>query len=84
MALDGERHGSWVVTRGGAAGNGGTSHDLIVACTRTQATRVDPGHYCRDHFVTLSLISAIPESGKLFRVPERPDPNELTAAGPNA
>jgi hypothetical protein len=30
------------------------------------------------------LISAIQESGKLFRVPGLPDPNELTGAGPNA
>jgi hypothetical protein len=70
IALDRERHGSWVVSSGGAArssfrpilpaGNDRTSHDPIVA------RRVDPRHPAVDRFVTLRLISAIQKSGKLF------------------
>jgi hypothetical protein len=50
IALDGEWHGSWVVSFRPiiSAGNDGTSHDLIVARVRTPATSRAAGRraYC--------------------------------------
>ena len=76
-----------VVARPATAGHRTTllSHvSGIVAYTRTRPIRVDLRPSFRDPFVTARLISATQESGRLFRVPERADPNELTAVGPNA
>ncbi len=46
--------------------------------------RVDPRHPAVDRFVTLRLISAIQESGKLVPCPDGQDPNAATGVGPNA
>src|SRR5208283_2857472 len=64
------------------APHGGTSHDLIVARRWTRTARVAPRHPVLDRFVTLRLISAIQESGKLVPCPDGWDPNEPAPVGP--